>query len=251
MRYALLIEYNGKLFSGWQVQPSKRTVQGEIERALKIIFKRDIRILGAGRTDAGVHATGQVATFDVEEDCPPKKILSSLNGILAKDVSIVSISRVGDDFHPRFSAKTKIYEYRLLTRYSRPSLFADTVWHYRYPLDFKKIEEGIGFFNKLRDFSAFKAADNECKGDIREIELSHIEVEPSLYVFIFKGRAFYKNMIRIIMGTLLRLGRGDIGMKELLEIAKSGDRKRAFETAPACGLILRKVIYDPDIKWEI
>lgn len=250
MRYALLIEYNGKDFAGWQVQPSLRTVQGEIERALKVIFKRDIKVIGAGRTDAGVHATGQVAAFDIEDRIEKKRLLLSLNGLLPPDISIISVAEVDDSFHPRYSAKTKIYEYRLLIRSGRPSLFRDTLYHYHYALNFDEIQKGIDFLNTITDFSTFKAADNECKGDIRMVRISFREVEPSFYVFTFEGRAFYKNMIRIIMGTLLRLGRGDIDIDEFIRIAKSGDRREAFETAPACGLILRRVIYEPDINWS-
>ncbi len=251
MRYALLIEYHGKFFSGWQVQPQKRTVQGEIERSLRIIFRKDIRISAAGRTDAGVHATGQVASFESDEIPDTKRFLLSLNGVLPKDISVISVAPVDESFHPRFSAKTKIYEYRLLTRKGRPSLFADTVYHYHFALDFEKIQSGIAFFNNLRDFSAFKASDNECKGEVREVEISVAETEPSFYIFTFRGRAFYKNMIRIIMGTLLRLGRTDIDIGQVKQIAESGERKNAFETVPACGLILRRVIYEPEIKWEI
>ncbi|MCX7957901.1 MAG: tRNA pseudouridine(38-40) synthase TruA [Deltaproteobacteria bacterium] len=251
MRYALLVEYHGKFFSGWQIQPSRRTVQGEIERALRIILKKETKVSAAGRTDAGVHATGQVASFESETEIQPRNLLLSLNGVLPKDISVISVAHVDERFHPRFSAKTKIYEYRLLTRHGRASVFADTIYHYHFPLNFENITSGIAFLNHLKDFSAFRAADNECRGDVREIEISFTEPEPSFYVFTFKGRAFYKNMIRIIIGTLLRLGRGDIDIEGLKKIAESGDRREAFETAPACGLILRKVIYEPDIKWEI
>ncbi len=250
MRYALLLEYHGKFFSGWQAQPAKRTVQGEIERSLGIIFRDKIKVSAAGRTDAGVHATGQVASFELNKEIETKRLLLSLNGVLPKDISVISAARVKDDFHPRYSAKSKIYEYRLLNRHGRASLFSDTVYHFHFNLDFSAIREGIDFLNGLRDFSAFRAADNECKGDVREVDISFVETEPSLFIFTFRGRAFYKNMIRIIMGTLLRLGRGMIDIERFRLIAKSGDRKNAFETAPACGLILRKVIYDPEIKWE-
>ncbi len=251
MRYALLLEYHGKFFSGWQVQPQRRTVQGEIERALKIILKEDIRISAAGRTDAGVHATGQVASFTTDKEITSRSLLLSLNGVLPKDISVISVAGVDEGFHPRYSAKGKIYEYRVLSRIGRASVFADTIYHYHFNLNFEIIKEGIDFLNNQRDFSAFKAADNECKGDVREIEISYSETEPALYTFTFKGRAFYKNMIRIIMGTLLRLGRGDIDIEDFKMIVESRDRKKAFETAPACGLILRRVLYDPEIKWEI
>ncbi len=250
MRYALLLEYNGRFFSGWQIQPFQRTVQGEIERSLGIIFKREIKVSAAGRTDAGVHATGQVASFIIEEEIRTKSLLLSLNGILPKDISVISVAKADDGFHPRYSAKSKIYEYRLLNRSGRPSLFSDTLYHFHFPLDFDAIKKGIDFLNGLKNFSTFKAADNECKGDIREVEISFYEAEPSLYIFTFKGRAFYKNMIRIIMGSLLRLGRGMVDIERFKKIAVSGDRKMAFETAPACGLILRKVIYEPDLRWE-
>lgn len=250
MRYALLIEYNGKYFSGWQIQPGLRTVQGEIERALKIIFKQEIRIYGAGRTDAGVHALGQVASFSLEEEMQPGKMLLSLNGVLPKDISVISVARVEGQFHPRYSVKTKVYEYYLLNRRSRPAVFSDTVYHYHFDLDLDEIKKGITYLNGIRDFSTFKSADNECKGDVRDIHISLYEKEPSLYVFSFNGKAFYKNMIRIIMGTLLRLGRKSITYERFCEIVKSGDRRMAFETAPACGLILKRVIYEPDLKWE-
>ncbi len=251
MRYALLIEYNGKFFSGWQVQQGLRTVQGEIERALKIVLKKDIRIFGAGRTDAGVHAIGQVASFSIDSEIDRGKMLLSLNGVLPKDISIISIVKTDDNFHPRYSAKTKIYEYYVLNRRSRPSVFPDTVYHFHFDLNFEEIQKGIEYLNSIRDFSTFKAADNECKGDIRDINISFRMTEPSLYVFSFVGQAFYKNMIRIIMGTLLRLGRGDIDYNRFIEIVNSKDRKKAFETAPACGLILKKVIYEPDINWGV
>lgn len=250
MQYALLVEYHGKFFSGWQVQPSKRTVQGEIERALKILLKKDIRVLGAGRTDAGVHAIGQVASFTSDKEIDLKRFMLSLNGILPRDISIISIAQVDDNFHPRYSAKSKIYEYRVLSRISRPAVFSDTIYHFYHPINIEEIKRGIEFLNSLRDFSAFKAADNECKGNIREVTITLAEQEPSLYVFTFKGRAFYKNMIRIIMGTLLRYGKGDVDFEGFKRIALSGDRKMAFETAPACGLILKRVIYEPEIKWE-
>lgn len=250
MRYALLVEYHGKFFSGWQVQPNHRTVQGEIERALKIILKQDIRISAAGRTDAGVHATGQVAAFDYEGEIGCKSLLLSLNGVLPKDISILSVVPVSDEFHPRYSAKQKIYEYRVLNRHARAAVFVDTVYHFHFNINIEKIQKGIEYLNSIKDFSTFKASDNECKGDVREIQINFIEEEPSLYLFRFKGRAFYKNMIRIIMGTLLRLGRGDVDFEGFKKIVESGDRKKAFETAPACGLLLKRVIYEPDINWE-
>jgi len=250
MRYALLVEYSGKFFSGWQVQPGLRTVQGEIERALKIFLKEDIRISGAGRTDAGVHASGQVASFDSRIELNLYQLLLSLNGILPRDISIIATAKVDDEFHPRYSTRTKIYEYRVLNRRGRPSLFSDTVYHFHFPMNLELIKSGIEYLNGITDFSTFKAADNECKGDVRNIRIELYESEQDLYVFKFEGKAFYKNMIRIIMGTLLRLGRGDIDLNRFYEVVKSGDRRAAFETAPACGLILRRVIYEPEIRWE-
>jgi len=250
MRYALLVEYSGKFFSGWQVQPGLRTVQGEIERALRVLFKSEIRVTGAGRTDAGVHATGQVASFDLNYEVDLRRLLLSLNGILPSDVSIVATARVSDDFHPRYSTKNKIYEYRVLNRRGRPSLFSDTVYHFHYNLNLEMVTKGMEVLNSITDFSAFKATDNECKGEVRKVRIDLYESEPDLYVFRFEGRAFYKNMIRIIMGTLLRLGKGDIDMDRFCEIVRSGDRRLACETAPARGLILRRVIYEPEINWE-
>ncbi|MGB9600612.1 MAG: tRNA pseudouridine(38-40) synthase TruA, partial [Myxococcota bacterium] len=122
---------------------------------------------------------------------------------------------------------------------------------FHFHLDIERIKEGIEYLNGIKDFSAFKASDNECRGEVREIRINLSYEEPSLYLFTFRGRAFYKNMIRIIMGTLLRLGRGDVDIEGFKEIVESGDRRKAFETAPACGLILRRVIYEPDIDWGL
>lgn len=251
MRYAMLIEYHGKYFSGWQIQPSLRTVQGEIERALKIVLREEIRIYGAGRTDAGVHALGQVASFSATDEIQPGRLLLSLNGVLPRDISVVSIARTEEGFHARYSARSKVYEYYLLNRRGRPAVLSDTVYHYHFDLDFDEIKKGIAYLNGIRDFSTFRAADNDCKGDVRDISISLDEREPHLYVFSFKGKAFYKNMIRIIIGTLLRLGRKNINYERFCEIAKSGERRMAFETAPPHGLILKQVIYEPGLNWEV
>ncbi|RLQ91729.1 tRNA pseudouridine(38-40) synthase TruA [Falsibacillus albus] len=245
-RYKCIVAYDGTQFSGYQIQPNGRTVQGEIEKTLGKMHKKDcVQITGSGRTDAGVHAVGQVIHFDSELNIPEERWVKAINGQLPEDIAIQSVERAEEDFHARFSAKGKEYRYKVSLSKRKNPLIRNYVYHYPYPLDMEAVQEASRFLIGTHDFTSFCSAKTEVEDKVRTISaINVLETDQDEYTFQFIGNGFLYNMVRILVGTLLDSGAGKLNPKEFPKILKSKNRDMAGKTAPAKGLYLWKVMYD-------
>ncbi|WAW15882.1 tRNA pseudouridine(38-40) synthase TruA [Peptostreptococcus equinus] len=242
----LVISYNGKNYAGWQKQNNQKTIQGELEYAINNIFSKNsiesIDIIGSGRTDAGVHAYGQVANFKVNTTIPIDRIPEILNSKLPKDISVVGVKEVSEEFHSRYSAHKKTYKYYIYPSRTRSPFYMERSYQVKYELDFEKMEKEIKFLEGEHDFCGFMSSGSSVKTTVRTIYSADIYKEGDLFVIEVEGNGFLYNMIRIIAGTLVDIGRGKI-TESLDKIIESKDRNRAGHTAPAQGLFLYKVDY--------
>ncbi|MGE5631136.1 MAG: tRNA pseudouridine(38-40) synthase TruA [Caulobacteraceae bacterium] len=241
----LIIEYDGTNYSGWQVQENAPSIQAEIEKAVNRITGEKIRITGAGRTDAGVHARGQVANFNTNSTIPGDRFSYALNSILPRDIAIRGSCEVPDDFHARYSAKGKKYNYLLLNSKYPSALLRNYAYHINYceRLDIDRLKRASDYFVGTHDFFGFMSTGSSVSDTVRTIDEISILEENELIRLVFRGNGFLYNMVRIITGTLLDAGIGKIPVDDLPEIIASKDRSRAGITAPPCGLCLEEVYY--------
>jgi tRNA pseudouridine38-40 synthase len=241
MRYRLLIEYEGTRYHGWQVQLNAQTVQGEIEKALTTVLRHGVSVIGAGRTDTGVHARGQVAHFDFPGELDMVQLFRSLNGILARDIRIRKADPVEDDFHARFSATAREYRYTIS---AEPlALERGFVWQYFFPLDFTAMDEAARFLIGEHEFTSFCRATAEVDHHYCTLELLERNQEGDLQVYTLRANRFLHGMVRAIMGTLVDVGRGKLNPADVERILHARNRSAASQAAPAKGLILEKVYY--------
>ncbi len=241
--YKILVSYDGSKYCGWQKQKDSLGIQGELEYAAKNIFNlKNIEITGSGRTDAGVHALGQVANFRTSTTIPIEKIPEVFNNNLPKDISVLEASIVEDVFHARHSAKGKTYRYQIYQSRIRSPFLKDYSYQVKFDLDLKKMKEEIKSLEGVHDFAGFMSSGSSVKSTVREIYRADIFTYDDLLVIELEGNGFLYNMVRIIVGTLVDIGRGSIKEK-LCDIIESKDRKRAGHTAPPQGLFLKKVKY--------
>jgi len=238
----LTIQYDGTKYCGWQKQPKSSGIQGTIEYAIYEITKEKVNIIGSGRTDAGVHALGQVANFKTNSNIPAARMPDALNAKLPKDISIIDCQEVSDDFHSRYSATGKIYRYLIYNKPYRSPLYKDISYHVRYDLDIEKMRVEAQSLLGTHEFKGFMSSGSSVKDTVRTIHNISIEDSGDLIVLEVEGNGFLYNMVRIIVGTLVDIGRGRID-KPLEEIIASQDRGEAGHTAPAHGLFLKKVHY--------
>lgn len=241
----LTLEYEGTGFAGWQFQPGRRTVQGELEQALMTLMGERVSVEVAGRTDAGVHALGQVASFRTESSRPAEVISSALNSLLPRDVSVLRAEEAAADFHPRRSARGKWYRYLIFTRRERPALYRDRAWHLYGPLDVAAMRAAAAQLVGEHDFSSFRSATCEAVKPVQELRRLEIFREgQELLAFELGASGFLKQMARIIVGTLAEVGQGKRKAEEMAVVLAARDRRRAGVTAPAHGLYLARVDYD-------
>ena len=251
----LVVEYDGTALCGWQRQANGPTVQGHLEDALAKLLDHDVRVVGASRTDAGVHARGQVASFRTERAIPLHGIRRGLNALLPEAIAIVDASEAAPDFHPRFSATGKHYRYLLYTRADRSPRWRDRAWHHEKPLDLAAMWQAATALIGEHDFAAFRAAGCTAKRTVRRIDQIEITELPGefpddrpgeapIVAIDVRGNAFLRNMVRIVVGTLVEVGRGRRPIGQVAEILASKDRTKAGITAPAHGLELVSVRYD-------
>ncbi len=243
--FRLVIEYDGTDFSGWQVQPGGiRTVQGVLEEALGTVLRKHVRIQGAGRTDAGVHALGQVASFECDTDIEPERLIRSLSGLAGPEVAVVDAAIARDGFNARFDSNGKHYRYAIVSRRSPSPLKRYTTLFVPQQLDLDRMRLAASLLVGKHDFAGFRAADCERENTVRELTEIAIEGDKDGFVTIdVKGNAFLKNMVRIIAGTLVDISRGRLDPEIVPKVLKSGDRTQAGPTAPAHGLTLVEVFY--------
>jgi len=247
------IEYKGTNYCGWQTQKNNRntrlqtlqrkSIQEIIEEILQKILQEKVKLISSGRTDAGVHALGQVANFKTTSNIIPKRLQKSLNDLLPEDIVVSSVEEVGGDFHSRFNAKSKVYRYTILNR-NYPSVFLkDTVYFYPYPLDIRLMRKESRVLIGRHDFKSFQASGKKEIDTIRTIKKIKILKNKDLIFVDIEGNGFLHNMVRSIVGTLLEIGRGRLRRGSLKKILLSRDRKAAGPTLPARGLCLVKVNY--------
>lgn len=238
----LTIQYNGKNYCGWQKQNDSLGIQGTIEQAIKEITNEDVKITGSGRTDAGVHALGQVANFNTETNIPAEKIPNALNSKLPKDISIISAEEMPLDFHSRYCAKGKTYRYMIYNNPYRTPIYNDISYFVKYDLDLEKMQKEAKSLIGTYDFKGFMSSGSSVKDTVRTIYDIQIIKQEDLIVIEVQGNGFLYNMVRIIVGTLVDIGRGRINL-DMSSIIESKSRSMAGHTAPEQGLFLKKVDY--------
>jgi tRNA pseudouridine38-40 synthase len=244
-RIKCTIAYDGTHFSGYQIQPNHRTVQEEVETALKKLHKgQEVKIFASGRTDAGVHAKGQVLHFDTFLDIPVEKWAVALNSMLPGDISVLKAEMVKSNFHARFDAKGKEYRYFIYPSKHRDPFSRNYATMYPFLVNTESIREAMNSFLGTHDFTSFCSAKTEVEDKERTIYELELSEENGLLVFRFVGNGFLYNMVRIITGTLLEVGTGDRDASTISNILKMKDRSFAGKTAPAQGLYLWKVFYE-------
>lgn len=243
-RYKCILTYDGTGFSGYQIQPNKRTVQSVLEEALMKIHKgKPVKVTGSGRTDAGVHAKGQVIHFDSPIAIPEDRWVVALNSLLPDDLSILLVEKAKESFHARFDTIGKEYRYYLYLSNKRDPFLRNYAFRYPYPLNFAAIKEASSFLLGTHDFTSFCSAKTEVVDKVRTINEIDFSVENDLFIFRFKGNGFLYNMVRILVGTLLEVGSGTISPQDIPLILEKRDRSFAGKTAPAHGLYLWEVFY--------
>ncbi|MCY3826174.1 MAG: tRNA pseudouridine(38-40) synthase TruA [Candidatus Dadabacteria bacterium] len=240
----IIIEYDGTDYHGWQRQGDLPTVQKTIEDALGQITGENTKITGSGRTDAGVHAVGQVANFLTETRMDPETLRKALNSTLPGDISIIKAQEVPDGFHAQFSSRSKVYEYRIFNRPHPPALQRNMVWHIQEKLDTKKMREAAAYLEGTHDFSVFATTDITVKTTVRTVKRIHVSKthEGTILVEI-ESDGFLKRMVRMITGTLVQTGKGKLSPEEFGQILAEGQKTKNVFTAPPQGLFLKKVIY--------
>ena len=246
MRYKLTIEYDGTNLLGWQRQLDGPSVQQYLEEILDRLNGSHSEIVSAGRTDAGVHALGQVAHIDLSRQMELWKIREAFNGnLLAQNapVSVLEVEAVSDDFNARFSARKRCYRYRLLNRRAPSALNRSRVWWVPVPLNIEAMRRGASFLIGHHDFSSFRAAACQAKSPVKTLDKIDIFQDGDEIIFFFFSRSFLHHQVRNIVGTLEMVGDGRLQPEDVKRILKARDRKAAGPTAPACGLYLTRVLY--------
>lgn len=241
----LVIEYDGKEFNGWQKQPNKLNIQGEIEKAIERITNEKVDLTASGRTDAGVHALGQVANFKTNASIPIEKIPIALNTNLKKAILIKSAEEVEERFHSRLNCKRKTYRYVINNSKYGTAIYRNLETHIPMKLDINKMQEAVKYFEGEHDFKAFKASGTSSKSSVRTIYKAEVIDAGNERIYIeLTGNGFLYNMVRIISGTLVDVGLGKIQPKDIQEIIKLEKRENAGKTLPPQGLYLLKVEYE-------
>ncbi len=245
MRYKIVVEYDGTNFAGWQIQTDAASIQGEIEQAIFKVTKEKCFVYCAGRTDAGVHARGQVAHFDLEQgSLPPDQLRKAINFHLnEKPISILSCLEVNEEFHARFSAKQRHYRYLILNRASTPALDKDRVWYIRYPINLALMIEASKLLLGNHDFSSFRSSQCQAKSPIKTIDTIEISRFDDIIQIDISALSFLHHMVRNIVGSLAAVGTEKISTADFKAILDAKDRKKAGVTAPACGLFFMNVDY--------
>jgi len=241
----LTVEYEGTAYQGWQVQPGGATVQEVLERALATALREPVRVRGAGRTDAGVHACGQVAAVRVRHVPPDlERLRRSLNALTPDDVAVRDIAVVDDAFDPRRHARSRVYEYRIWNAPAPSPFWRRHAWHVPLPLDVAAMEEAVAALAGEHDFAAFRGADaGPQRSTVRRVLETAVRADGPLLVYRIEATGFLKHMVRNIVGTMVEVGRGERSPSSIRDILESRDRTQAGPTAPPHGLVLVAVRY--------
>jgi tRNA pseudouridine38-40 synthase len=240
----LVIEYDGTNYHGWQVQPNGLTVQEVIEEKIQVMTRQHVHLTGSGRTDAGVHALGQVANFRTTSTVPVEGFHKGLNSLLPRDIVIQSAEEVDPEFHAQYGAKRKVYRYVILQREIPSALFRNYSWRVPGALDVPAMEQASCLLVGKQDFTSFQGADADTEDAVREVFRAGWSVKESGFLhFTVEADGFLKHMVRNFVGTLVEVGKGKISPEGFREILTARDRRRAGMTAPPQGLFLVEVKY--------
>ena len=239
----LTIEYDGKDFNGWQKQPNKLNIQGEIEKAIFNVTGETVELYASGRTDAWVHALGQIANFKTNSTIPINKIAIAINSQLKKSIIIKHAEEVEEDFHSRYKCKKKTYRYVINNSIQGTAIYRYLEYHVAQELDIEKMKKAIKCFEGEHDFKAFKSSGTSSKSSVRTIYKAEIKQDGDKIYIELTGNGFLYNMVRIISGTLVDVGLGKIKAEDIPNIIEEGKRENAGKTLPPHGLYLVSVIY--------
>ena len=240
----LLLEYDGTRYHGWQRQKGDLSIQQVIEEALEHLIREPVKLIGSGRTDAGVHALGQVANFRTANTIPLKAFHDGLNSMLPDDIAVLEAREAAPEFHARKSALAKTYEYRILNRPSRSPLHHHYGWWLAQQLDLEAMRMAAAALPREHDFSAFRASGSGNRNPVRRIFTARWQSHPGGWLrFTITGNGFLRGMVRSLVGTMVEIGKGKAAPELLAELLQSGERRRAGPTAPAQGLYLVEVVY--------
>lgn len=242
-RIMIKVAYDGTCYHGWQIQPNGETIESVLNRALSELLHEKTEVIGASRTDSGVHARENIAVFDTESQIPPKKVANALNARLPADIRVQNSEEVSLNFHPRHCDSRKTYEYRIYNAtFSMPTERLYSYFTY-VPLDIERMRKAASYFVGVHDFKSFCSADSQAESTVRHVE--SVEVlrdtrDEHMIIIRVAGRGFLYNMVRIMAGTLMEVGRGKLEPEDIERILEAKDREAAGPTAPACGLTLMK-----------
>ena len=243
-KYRITIEYDGTDFVGWQKQENGPSIQSSVEDAIKKITSETVNVFGAGRTDSGVHAKGQVAHFEISKELAIDNIRDGINQCLRPlPIAILNAEKVVDDFHARFSAKQRIYQYSIINRRPPLTFQRQLAWVIYKKLDIEKIKEAAPFFESKHDFNAFRSIDCQSSSSIKTIDHCSVTNDQESITIQVAAKSFLHSQVRIMTGTLVNVGEGKIQPSDIKQIIEIKDRDKAGVTAPAHGLYLKEVIY--------
>ena len=246
MHYKITVQYDGTDFLGWQIQPQGATIQGALEEAVTRLFGEPTRVTGAGRTDAGVHALGQVAAFHAAKAMDPEDVQRALNALTPDAIAVTGAAAVADDFDPRRHARSRTYAYRLWRRRWRSPFWHRYAWQVWSSLAVDRMASAAALLIGEHDFAAFQAADCDATNPVRRVLRSEFSLTDEQLVYTIEATAFLRHMVRNVIGTLVEVGSGARSVDEFHAVLTSRDRRRAGATAPARGLCLLRVDYDAE-----
>lgn len=239
----VVVEYDGNDYFGFQYQPRVPTIQRELERVLRLIVKENVTVYGSGRTDAGVHAAGQVISFHTRGTIPIDKLCIAMNSLLPPSIAAIDAEEVDERFHARYSARSRLYCYDILNSDVRSALTGRYCWHIRQRLDAAAMRRAVPPLLGVHDFSSFACADRDDGSPVRNLMEMDIRRRGSHVVIRMRANAFLRSMVRVIVGTLVDVGLGRLPSSRMQEILEAADRRQAGRTAPAHGLCLVEVEY--------
>lgn len=245
-RIRITLAYDGTDFHGWQVQPGLPTIQGALEAALAEIEGARVAVAGSGRTDAGVHALAQVAAFSIVNPIPAPNLKKAMNRLLPAAIRVLEAAEAPENFHPRFHARAKTYEYRIRRTEVCPPFERHYVYHYPYPLDVPAMAEAAAVFEGEHDFTAFAASDEKDSlggSKVRTVFSSRLETPGEHLLYRVRGSGFLKHMVRNVAGSLIEVGKGNLAAEDLRALLEPGAAAKAGPSAPARGLFLVGVDY--------
>lgn len=239
----LTIEYDGKDFKGWQKQPNHLNIQGEIEKAIQTVTGKEVELIGSGRTDAGVHAFAQIANFKIDTDFPLEKMAIAFNSQLKKSIRIKKVEEVEEDFHSRYHCHKKTYGYIIDNSEQGTAVYRNMTYHVPQLLDIEAMQKAANYLIGEHDFSSFKSSGTSSKSSVRTLYNAQVLKEQERVVIQLTGNGFLYNMVRIISGTLVEIGKGEKKPEEMKLILEAKDRSLAGKTLPPQGLFLMNVEY--------